>query len=400
MYEYQDNGEYFAQVAGKSELLCAEELEQLGASIAKVEFRGVQFKCDMRTMYKINYNSRLASRILAPIKQIDASDEKALYRSAMQINWEEFFSHEETFSINTTAFGSKMNNSLYISQMVKDGIADYFRNKYSIRPSVDTKNPDIRINLHIVNSEGTVSIDCSGESLHRRGYRLEAGPAPMQETVAAAIIRLTRWEGENTFWDPMCGAGTILCEALMSYCKIPAQYLRKSFGFFNLPDYEEELWQEVKEEGNKGIRELPDGLIKGSDKSQKILVAAKDNLSRLPYGDKVELAGQPFQHIENFNEGTIVTNPPYGIRLGDRADVEKLYGEFGDFIKTRCKGSTAWIYMGDVNLRKTIGLRTSRRFPLVNGKLDGVLVKIESYEGSKKAKYREDKSDNEKNSDD
>jgi putative N6-adenine-specific DNA methylase len=186
----------------------------------------------------------------------------------------------------------------------------------------------------------------------------------------------------------MCGSGTILCEALMHYCRIPAQKLRKKFGFFHLPDFNKSIWEKFKDEADSKIRSLPKGILSGSDKSQITVNIAKENLSRLPYSESVTLSAHPFQHIKHFENGVLITNPPYGIRLGERDEVEKLYNEFGDFLKTKCKGTSAFIYTGDPSLRKHIGLKTSRRIPLVNGKLEGVLLQIDSYEGSRKKKYQ------------
>jgi putative N6-adenine-specific DNA methylase len=215
------------------------------------------------------------------------------------------------------------------------------------------------------------------------------GEAPMQETVAAAIIRLSGWDGEQPLLDPMCGSGTLLCEALMHYCRIPAQYLRINFGFTRMPDFEKQLWKEVKKESDEKIRPLPEGLINGNDKSQRVIEVAKSNLSRLPHSGSVDVKGIPFQHIKEFRDGVIITNPPYGIRIGEREEAEELLKEFGDFIKKKCPGTSAFIYAGEPSLRKAIGLRTSRRIPLSNGKFEGVLLQIDSYEGSKKKKYRE-----------
>lgn len=387
MYDYITKG-YFAQVPGMMEELCEQELIELGAHNTGAAYRGVYFNSDKETLYKINYTSRLLSRVLAPLKTFHCNNSNVLYKTASQIKWEDFLSIERTFSISASVAKSNINNSLFASQRLKDAIADYFRSKTGKRPSVDTVNPDVRFNLHIEKDEAVISLDASGESLHKRGYRLLAGEAPMQETLAAAIIKLSKWDGENTLWDPMCGSGTILCEALMHYCRIPAQKLRKKFGFFNLPDFDIEIWNKVKEESDSKIRPLTKRLIAGSDKSHKMLEVAKDNLSRLPYSDNVDLKCHPFQHIKQFEDGTLITNPPYGIRLGNSDEVKILYKELGDFLKTKCKGTSAFIYTGDPALRKSIGLRTSRRIPLVNGKLEGVLFQIDSYEGSRKRKYR------------
>jgi putative N6-adenine-specific DNA methylase len=388
MYEYNSTG-YFAQVPGMMEELCEQELKELGASNTKVSYRGVYFTADKETLYKINYTSRLLSRVVAPLKTFHCNNTDVLYKTGLKINWEDFLSVEKTFSISASVAKSNITNSLFASQRLKDSIADYFRNKYGKRPSVETVSPNVRFNLHIEKDKAVISLDTSGESLHKRGYRLLAGEAPMQETLAAAIIRLSKWNGESPLWDPMCGSGTIICEALMHYCRIPAQYLRKKFGFFNLPDFDLELWEKIKKDCDSKIRSLEKGIISGSDKSQKILETAQNNLSRLQYSASVELRCHPFQHVKKFENGTLITNPPYGIRLGETEDVKVLYKELGDFLKTNCKGTSAFIYTGDPALRKSIGLRTSRRVPLVNGKLEGVLLQIDSYEGSKKKKYRE-----------
>ncbi len=388
MYEYQKNNIYFAQSAGMMESVSEQELKELGAKETKISYRGVYFYADKSTLYKINYLSRTITRVLAPLKNFYCKTSKDIMKTAMSVEWDSFFSVDQTFAITSTVNKSTINNSLYASQVLKDGIADSFRAKYGKRPNVDTVNPDIRFNLFIEKDKAVLSLDTSGESLHKRGYRLLAGEAPMQETLAAAIIRLSKWNGDNSLLDCMCGSGTILCEALMHYCRIPAQYLRKNFGFFYLPDYEEKIWLQIKSEINKNIRPLKDGIIIGSDKSQITINTARENLSRLPFGDKVKLGAYPFQHIKKFENGTIITNPPYGIRLGIKKEVEALYKEFGDFLKTKCTGTSSFIYVGDPELRKYIGLKTTRRTPLVNGKLEGVLLQIDSYSGSRKKKHQ------------
>lgn len=387
MYEYQKNNTYYAQVTGMMEELCEEELQELGAKNTKKDYRGIYFEADVPTIYRINYLSRMISRVLAPLKKFHCQNSEALLKAAKQIKWEEMLSVDKTFSITSSVSKSTISNSLYAAQCLKDGIVDYFRDKYGKRPNVETVNPDVRFNLHIEKDKAVISLDTSGESLHKRGYRLLAGEAPMQETLAAAIIRLSKWNGEKPLWDCMCGSGTILCEALMHYCNIPAQYLRKKFGFYNLPDFNMKDWEKVKMDCDKKIRPLVKGLIKGSDKSQKILEVTKQNLARLPFYESVELSCNPFQQIKSFENGILITNPPYGIRLGTTTEVQNLYKELGDFIKQKCNGTSAFIYTGEPSLRKYIGLKTSRRIHLVNGKLEGVLLQIDSYEGSKKGKY-------------
>jgi putative N6-adenine-specific DNA methylase len=395
MYEYQKNSTYFTQVPGMMEEICEEELIELGAKNTKISYRGIYFEADQKTLYRINYTARTISRVLAPLSNFYCRDAKAIMKESESIEWDKIFSVDQTFSITSSVNRSSINNSLYASQVLKDGIADYFRAKFNKRPNVDTVTPDVRFNLFIEKDKAILSLDTSGESLHKRGYRLLAGEAPMQETLAAAIVRLSKWDGEKQLLDCMCGSGTILCEALMQYCKIPAQFLRKNFGFFHLPDFNIEIWENLKKDIDRNQRPLPKGIINGSDRSQLTINIAKQNLSRLPYSDLVKLSVHPFQHINQFENGTIITNPPYGIRLGKRNEVENLYKELGDFIKTKCKGTSAFIYTGEPTLRKHIGLKTSKRIPLVNGKLEGVLLQIDSYEGSKKKKYQTNKTEEE-----
>ena len=310
MYEYNRNG-FFAQVTGKMEDLCKEELIELGAKDTEVSYKGVYFKADFATIYKINYTSRLLSRVLAPLVSFPCRSTEYLYQRAKKIHWEDFCSLEKTFSISASVSQSRITNSLYASQCLKDGIADYFRNKYGKRPDVQVVNPDVRFNLHIEKDMAVISLDTSGESLHKRGYRLLAGEAPMQETLAAALIRISKWDGQNTLYDPMCGSGTILCEALMHYCRIPSQKLRNKFGFFNLPEFNKKEWNEVKAECDVKIRPLQKNIICGSDISRESIKVAKKNLAHLTYSESVDLSVKPFQQIEEFENGTLITNPIY-----------------------------------------------------------------------------------------
>ncbi len=388
MYDYLKKG-FFGQATGKMESLCGEELAELGASNIKPDYKGVYFNADIPTIYRINYTSRLLSRVLAPLVTFPCHTTNILIQKAKKINWEDFLSVKKTFAISASVSKSRITNSLYASQCLKDGIADYFRDKYGKRPDVEVVNPDVRFNLHIDKDTAVISLDTSGDSLHKRGYRLLAGEAPMQETLAAAIIRISKWDGEQPLWDPMCGSGTILCEALMHYCRIPAQKLRKKFGFFNLPEFNQDEWYKIKDEYDGRIRPLPKNIISGSDKSQNAIDVARENLSHIPYTGSVELKKRQFQERESFENGVLITNPPYGIRLGDKEEVQSLYKELGDFLKTSCAGTSAFIYTGNPELRKHIGLKTTRRIHLDNGKLEGVLLQIDSYKGSKKKKWEE-----------
>jgi putative N6-adenine-specific DNA methylase len=379
LFQYQKYNQYFGKATTNTEELCIEELEQLGATRLRKAYRGVFFCADHAALYRINYCSRLLIRVHAPLISFACHSPKYLKKTAQNVAWEQILSLEKTFAISASVANSAIRHSLYAAQCLKDGIADYFNAKYGKRPSVDTDNPDVRLNLHIESNHAVVSLDVSGESLHKRGYRLAAGLAPMQETLAAALIRISEWDGALPFWDPMCGSGTIVCEALMHYCRIPAQYLRKSFGFMHMPDYDPTLWTQVRKECNQAIRPLPEGLIRGSDKSDKMIDIARQNIQCLPNHENIKLQTAAFQSAPALKEGIIICNPPYGIRLGNPDDVRQLYTEFGNFLKQRCKGSSAYIFIGDLSMRKDIGLKPAKVYPLQNGSIDGELVRIDSY---------------------
>lgn len=379
MFEYQKTNQFFAQVAGGLEQIGVEELLELSAQSIQPAFRGIYFECDKATLYRINYTSRYLTRILAPLTSFPCYHTDSLYKLARAINWTDIFSVDHTFAIFANVAHSEITHSQYAALRLKDSIVDYFRELSGKRPSIEKINPDVWINLHIENDKATISLDTSGGSLHRRGYRKATVEAPMQETVAAAIIRYVGWDGAKPIYDPMCGSGTLLSEAMMVYCRIPAGYLRKRFGFEFLPDFDKEVWQTVKKEADGPMRNLPEGLIWGSDISKKALEAGRVNFRNLPGGDKIALKLIDFQNIQNLNNMIIVCNPPYGIRLGKQQDIGKLYKAFGDFLKQRCQGSTAYIYFGNREMLKHIGLKPSWKKPIENGGLDGRLAKFEIF---------------------
>lgn len=274
---------------------------------------------------------------------------------------------------------SDITHSNFAGLRVKDAIADYFRDRVNKRPNVDSKDPYITINIHIHKNLATLTIDASGGPLHKRGYREESVAAPMQETVAAAIIRLSEWDGKIPLYDPMCGSGTLLCEALMMYCRIPAQIFRTSFGFERLPDFDAGLWEQIKKEARDNFKELKKGLISGSDVSEHSINAVKTNIMGLHFGSEITIEQKDFQDIESINNGVIVTNPPYGIRMGKDQNLNNFYEKFGLFLKTKCGKSTAFVYFGEPKYIKKVPLSPSWKRPLKIGGLDGKLVKYELY---------------------
>lgn len=379
VYNYQKYSRFFAQVADGMEELGMEELAGLGAQDVKPAFHGLHFSAGREALYRINYTSRIISRVLAPLITFDCHSTEYLYKTARSLPWTDLFSLKETFVISANVSNSKIRHSQYAGLVLKDAIVDSFRDRYDQRPDVERIDADICFNLHISQNRATIYLDTSGGSLHRRGYRHEAVDAPMQETLAAAIIRLSGWNGETPLYDPMCGSGTLLFEALMHACRIPAAYLRRSFGFRFMPDFDERTWESVKREADKEMRPLPKGLIAGSDSSAQAVEMARMNSRNLPSGKEVRLSRMRFQDMGSLRDTTVVCNPPYGLRMKRSEDMGTFMKEFGDFLKQRCTGSTAFVYFGNRELIKKVGLRSAWKKPLKNGQLDGRLVKYELY---------------------
>ncbi|MDX2447810.1 MAG: THUMP domain-containing protein [Desulfobacterales bacterium] len=379
LYQYQKDSRYFAQIADGLKEAGVQEIAVLGAEDVQSEFSGIYFKADTSTLYRINYLTRLLSRCLAPLVSFTCPDTDTLYQKAKQIAWENFFAEDSTFAVTGNVSDSAISHSKYAALRVKDAIADYFKEKTGQSPNVSTRDPDILLNLHVRKDQAVISLDTSGGALHRRGYREEAVSAPMQETIAAAIIRFSEWDGSVPLYDPLCGSGTLLCEALMQYCHVPAGIFRKRFGFESLPNFDSAVWKQVKKEADGQIQELPKKLIAGSDVSLEAVRAAQINLMGLHYGNRVTIERLDFQKLPAFKKHVIVANPPYGIRMGKDQNLDVFYKKFGDFLKQKCKGSTAFVYFGNRKHIKKIGLKASWKKPIKAGGLDGRLVKYEMY---------------------
>ena len=378
-YEYLKDSRYFAQIDESIKDIGKKELAELGAKDIKPGYRGLYFTADKETLYRINYTSRLISRVLAPLVSFDCPDTEMLYQIAKQIRWSDFFSKDKTFAVTANVANSKINHSKYASLRLKDAVVDSLLYKAGLRPAVSKEDPDILLNLYINNDRAVVSIDTSGGPLHKRGYREETVSAPMQETVAAAIIRLTQWNGSVPIYDPMCGSGTILCEALMHFCRIPAGIFRKKFGFEILPDFDTTVWEQIKKKADANIRKLPEGLIAGSDISEQAVYISKTNLLGLHFGPNVRITQSDFSSLPVLEKQIIVANPPYGIRMGRNRDLDAFHKRLGDFLKQKCNQSSAYIYFGDPSYIKKMGLKASWKKPIQAGGLDGRLVKYELY---------------------
>jgi len=379
-YLYQEHHSFFAQVAHPIEALGGAELEELGATNVDPAYRGVQFSASPEVLRRIAYCARIPTRVLAPLATFDCHSDRYLYRRSCEVvDWLSLIGVEKTFSIFATVSNSHIRHSKYAALKLKDAIVDTIRKETGSRPSVDRHNPDVSLNLHIENNRATISLDVAGRSLHRRGYRMDALEAPIQETVAAAIIRMSEWDGTSPLLDPMCGSGTLLAEAYMVAANMPSQILHKTFGFEQLPDHDPDAWTMERKELDGAIKPVADGLIRGSDIQNEAVKNARSNLNRLPGGQRVHVEQKDFRHLPDFENGVIVTNPPYGLRIGKRDAIGDLFKAFGDYLKQRCTHSSAFIYVGKPALLKRVGLRSSWKRELVNGALEGRLARYDLY---------------------
>ncbi len=373
------------------ESVLAKELKNLGAIKVKEGVRNVSFYGDKGFMYKANMALRTAIRILKPNTQFKVKNEKDLYNNIKKIYWEEFLFHDKTFAINTTLATDIFTHSHYVSLKTKDAIADYFREKYKKRPSVDLDYPYLNIDIHIQGDICTVSFDSSGQSLHKRGYKSSTNIAPINEVLAAGMVLLSGYDGTQHFIDPMCGSGTILIEAAMIALNIPANINRKEFAFENWEDFDVDLFEKIKDSLLKKVRETDKKII-GFDKAPSAISKAKENIENTGLTDFITVKRQDFFASEKPVEGkTIVLfNPPYGERL--KVNVPVFYKRIGDTLKQNYPDTDAWLITSDLDEGiKNIGLKTSRRIPLYNGKLECRLVKYLMYKGSRKFKMNNEK---------
>lgn len=379
MYLYQQNNRYFAQVADDIKDIAEEELQSLGATETKPAYRGIYFSADPKALYTINFHSRLINRVLAPLISFNCHSDRYLYKKSSEVRWEDFLDTSQTFAVFATVSHSAIRHSQFAALRLKDAVVDRFRTRTGDRPAINRKDPDVWINLHIQNNEAIISLDTSGGSLHRRGYRKKTVQAPMVETLAAAIIRYSGWDGSVPLTDPFCGSGTLLCEGYMRASRTPAALLRTKFGFQRLPDFDSILWTQVKKAGIQKIIPLSKQVISGSDISSEAIASSRHNCAVIDKENVITMTQQDVFTIEKIEGHTIVCNPPYGIRMDKHVDLGGFYKRFGDFLKQRCRGSTAYIYFGERKYIKNLGLKPSWKKPLSSGGLDGRLAMYELY---------------------
>lgn len=367
---------------GLEEVL-AKELIDLGANDVCIERRAVSFSGDKALLYKANLCLRTASRILRPIATFKAKDADEVYEQVKQIDWTKYMTVSTTFSIDATVFSDVFRHSQYVTYRVKDAIVDQWVEREGKRPSVKVSQPDLYINVHISVDTVTISLDSSGESLHKRGWREATTEAPINEALAAGMLLMAGWQGQSDFVDPMCGSGTFLIEAAMIALNIAPGIYRSSFAFEKWADFDEELFNDIYNDDSRE-REF-DHHIYGSDASFYCVRVAEKNIKSAGLQKYISVRQCRLQELKpEAKNALIVTNPPYGERIGLSKDIETLYKEIGDCFKQQFAGSTAWMISSNEEAMKCVGLKPSKRLKLLNGELECLFNQYELFSGEHK----------------
>lgn len=363
---------FFISTPRNLEPLLAEELKEMGIAEVTVKPLGVEAVMSREEVYRVVYGSRLASRVLRPLATFPCRDPEELYAQAARFNWSRIMKTDQTLKVTASVSDSSITHSHYAALKLKDAIVDNLREKTGERPSIDRETPDVRLDLYLRQDQATISLYYSDGIMHRRGYRIQQMEAPLKENLAAAVIRFAGWKGDNPFVDLFCGSGTFLIEAAMAATRTPAGFFRPTQGFESLPDFSASAWAKVKQEMDREILPLAKGLITGVDISARAMAATRANLAKTPYMDAIKLVQKDFARMEGpFQGRTLVGNPPYGVRLEDTQEgVKELYKVIGQFLKTRCEGSRAYILIPSGGFEKEIWFKPDRTLAIDNGALE------------------------------
>lgn len=376
---------------GLEEVL-AQELIALGANEVQLERRAVSFRGDKALLYRANLCLRTALRILVPIASFKAKDTDALYNQLKKINWSAYMHSSTTFAIDATVYSETFRNSRFVTYRVKDAIADYWLEKENQRPSVSTREPDLLINIHIGNEQVTVSLDSSGESLHKRGYRVATTEAPISEVLAAGMLLMAGWNGQSDLYDPMCGSGTFLIEAALIARNIAPGVFRSAYAFEKWIDFDADLWSDIYNDDSHE-RDFTHKIY-GSDASFYAIQQAAKNIKAAGVQKDIELKQIRIEEIKSpytlpMGEGKggasplVMLNPPYGERLHSNKEMEDLYTAIGSTLKHQFAGATAWIISSNAAAMKCIGLKPSKKYHLLNGELDCQFNKYDLFAGKR-----------------
>ena len=368
------------------EQVLANELIELGANNVQIERRAVSFTGDKRMLYTANFCLRTASRILVPIATFKAKKTDDIYEQVKLSDWTQYMTAKTTVQIDATVYSDLFRHSQFITYRVKDAIVDWWMEHGGVRPSVQLTNPDLYLNVHIAGDLVTLSLDSSGESLHKRGYRVANTQAPINEALAAGMLLLAGWEGQSDFYDPMCGSGTLLIEAALIARNIAPGIYRKGFAFEKWANFDADLFEDICSDDSRE-RDF-NHKIYGSDAGFYAVQAATKNVQSANLQRDIEVKQirvQELRHADKTTEGALVMmNPPYGERLSQDKDVLRLYQDMGTALKHQFSGATAWIISSNEDALKCVGLRPAKRVRLVNGDLDCLFNKYELFKGDRK----------------
>lgn len=371
----------FITCAQALEPILAEELRELGYEKITEGFRGVHVDVHgLEDVYKINYCSRIGSRVLLPILNFRCFDAKSLYRNIYSIDWSKYLPKGKTFAIDANVTHRQLRNSLFAAQVAKDAICDQFRETYGQRPTVETKNPDVQLNLFIHDQEAIMSFDTSGMPLHKRGYRQDSVEAPLNESIAAALLRIARYKGDEVVCDPCCGSGTLLIEAALIASKTPPGYLRQRWGFMSLSDFDQLAWLKVKAEADKNRLTLPPGMFFGCDINKSAVQVSKVNLRASGFLPVIEIVHRDFKEYKPRAPNLIITNPPHGKRLDDEEQLKPLYRSLGDFMKREsAKPGRGFVFTSSLELAKEVGLAAKKRTVLSSGGMEARFLEFDLF---------------------
>ena len=368
------------------EQVLASELIELGANNVQIERRAVSFTGDKRMLYTANFCLRTASRILVPIATFKAKTTDEIYQHIKQLDWAQYMTAKTTFLIDATVYSDLFRHSQFITYRVKDAIVDWWMEHGGVRPSVQLTNPDLYLNVHIAGDLVTVSLDSSGESLHKRGYRVANTQAPINEALAAGMLLLAGWKGQSDFYDPMCGSGTLLIEAALIARNIAPGIYRKGFAFEKWADFDADLFEDIYSDDSRE-REF-EHKIYGSDAGFYAVQAATKNVQSANLQRDIEVKQIRVQELKLADKNTdgalVMMNPPYGERLSQDKDVLRLYQDMGTTLKHQFNGATAWIISSNEEALKCVGLRPAKRVRLVNGDLDCLFNQYVLFKGDRK----------------
>lgn len=378
------NFEILAKTLQGLEPILADEISALGGKDIKIMTRAVCYQGNMNLLMQSNLYLRTAIRILLPLETFYAHDEGRLYKRIKRIEWEDWFKPGHTILLDALSFGRAFKNSHYVALKCKDAIADRFMEHYGERPSVDKTHPDIRIHIHIIDRKCQVSLDSSGLSLEKRGYKTHSTEAPISEVLAAGMLKIADWPKETPFIDPMCGSGTLAIEAAMMQAGI-APGARRHFAFENWNSFDYRTWQRIKKEAQDGMR-TPENPVYASDINMKAIEACRSNAQNAGVDHLMQIKNMDFfQSYPQTDSGMLVMNPPYGERLDEDKDIPVFYKKIGDHLKQHYSGHTAWIFSGNKTALKQFGLRSSEKHSLLNGAIECKFHRYDLYTGSKKA---------------